>query len=275
MKPSCDANFNRNSHNTQDAASVDWQHMCDLVLVFPLHPSSSGGTWCAPATLFTISCQATETDIVPWAVVHQRFPFVGWARFRHSGGRRRGGGDSISVWGCQGLPVAVMVMKGQRDSEEGGGEEEEVVVAAGEAKVISLVKHFHTVRKRRSPMSRFKLIWIEKCFKAVWWMLEETLLTELHLLKPNLSLSFDYWLQISASPYKIPTYQRITASKKHKTNIIDLFLNESQKLTLLHLWTITLRSRVKVWHRPVMYLEARRDLLCDRVCWNVLQRRVG
>lgn len=42
----------------------------------------------APATLFTISWLATETDVRPWTVVHQRFPFVGWARFQHSGGHR-------------------------------------------------------------------------------------------------------------------------------------------------------------------------------------------
>lgn len=58
---------------------------------------------------------------MPWTVVHQRFPFVRWARFRHSRGRRWGAErDSISVWACQGLPVAVTVKRGHRDRSPGG-----------------------------------------------------------------------------------------------------------------------------------------------------------
>lgn len=99
---------------------------CDITLIS--HYPASGNIR-APATLFTVSCLATETDVMPWTVVPPRFPFVGWTTFRHREDRDAECRDSISVWGCHGLPVAVMAGKGHRDRRcrgWGGGNQPDI-----------------------------------------------------------------------------------------------------------------------------------------------------
>lgn len=64
------------------------------------HPQQHPSSRCTPAALFPINPLPTETDVMPWTVVPQRFPFVGWARFRHSGGTEMRSAEIISVFGA-------------------------------------------------------------------------------------------------------------------------------------------------------------------------------
>lgn len=78
------------------------------------------GTWHASATVCTISCLPTETDVMPWTVVHQWFPLWDGQDFDTAEDRDEEHRDTISLLGCQGLPVAVMIVKGHKDRTQRG-----------------------------------------------------------------------------------------------------------------------------------------------------------